>query len=84
MKKLDWDSFTKRIHIHSSLNRLYECWSTEEGLCSWFLSGAEFVRKGERIANKQLIQAEMTTPGFGIIGMEKNVEKLSKQKKMNL
>ncbi len=56
MKKLNWDSFTKKIHIHTPIDRLYDSWSTEQGICSWFLSGAEFIRNGERIANDQLIK----------------------------
>ncbi len=56
MKKLAWDSFTKKIHIKASTEVLYQCWATQEGICSWFLKDAVFERKGKRIAADALIR----------------------------
>ena len=43
MEKLSFDYFTKKIHIKTSLDKLYWCWTTKEGICSWFLRRAEYV-----------------------------------------
>ncbi|MFD0861278.1 SRPBCC domain-containing protein [Sungkyunkwania multivorans] len=42
MKKLSFESFTKRIHIKTSMEKLYWCWGTAEGITSWFLRKAEY------------------------------------------
>ncbi len=42
MKKLSFDSFTKKIYIKTSIEKLYWCWGTTEGICSWFLRNAEY------------------------------------------
>ena len=51
MKSLSFSSFTKKIFIHADLTRLYKLWTTSEGLCSWFLSRADFERNSA-IINK--------------------------------
>jgi len=56
MKKLNWDSFTKKIHIKVSIELLYQSWSTTEGICSWFLKDAFYEREKKRIANDTSIQ----------------------------
>jgi len=43
MDKLSFDSFIKKIYIKSSVEKLYWCWATEEGICSWFLQNAEYM-----------------------------------------
>ncbi len=43
MKKLGFDSFTKKIHIKTTLGKLYWCWGTADGIASWFLRNAEYV-----------------------------------------
>ncbi|MFD2565429.1 SRPBCC family protein [Aquimarina rubra] len=45
MKKLQWNSFTKKIYIHSSAKKLYHLWATTEGITSWFLREAEYISK---------------------------------------
>jgi uncharacterized protein YndB with AHSA1/START domain len=35
-------SFTKKIFIHTTPERLYSCWATEKGICEWFLKKAAF------------------------------------------
>ncbi len=42
MGQLEWNSFTKKIYIHTSLEKLYHLWSTTEGITSWFLRHAEY------------------------------------------
>ncbi|WP_372973759.1 SRPBCC domain-containing protein [Muriicola sp.] len=61
MSSLGFESFTKKIYIKAPLEKLYWCWATPEGICSWFLQEAvyenregrerkpkEFVGKGDR------------------------------------
>ena len=40
--KLSFDSFTKKIYIKASAEKLYWCWATAEGICSWFLRKADY------------------------------------------
>lgn len=42
MEKLTFDSFTRKIYIKAPVEKIYWCWATEEGLCSWFLRKAIF------------------------------------------
>lgn len=42
MKKLQWNSFEKKIYIHTSIKKLYALWATEKGITSWFLKQADF------------------------------------------
>ena len=46
MSTLSFDQFTKKIYIKTTLEKLYWCWATSEGITSWFLSKAEY-RDGE-------------------------------------
>jgi len=43
MDTLSFDSFTKKVFIRSSKEKLYWCWATSEGICSWFLRKAEYI-----------------------------------------
>tara|TARA_R110002073_G_scaffold72537_1_gene177368 strand:+ start:361298 stop:361810 length:513 start_codon:yes stop_codon:yes gene_type:complete len=49
MKKLPWDAFTKKIHINASLDKLYWCWATQEGICAWFLQNATYTRDEKQL-----------------------------------
>ena len=49
MSQLTFDSFTKKIFIKSTMEKLYWCWATEEGLTSWFLREAKFSRGNTQI-----------------------------------
>jgi len=40
MSSLSFDSFTKKIYIKSSLEKVYDSWATESGICTWFLRKA--------------------------------------------
>ena len=42
MKNHDWTTFKKRINIHSSVRVIFNSWTTQEHLESWFLSDANF------------------------------------------
>ena len=39
-----WSSFTLRIPIKSTSQRIYDSWATQAGLESWFLRKAEFTK----------------------------------------
>ena len=43
MKTLSFDAFTKKIYIKTSLEKLYWCWGTPEGIASWFLRKAIYI-----------------------------------------
>lgn len=45
MSELSFDRFTKKIYIKASIEKLYWCWATEDGLTSWFLREAKFTRE---------------------------------------
>jgi len=60
MKKLAWNSFTKKIHIKAPIEKLYWCWATEEGICTWFLRNAEYKRNGNTILSKDFVKANDT------------------------
>lgn len=45
MEKLTFESFTKKIYIKAPVSRLYWCWATPEGICSWFLSEARYATR---------------------------------------
>jgi len=51
MEKLSFDSFTKKIYIKASLEKLYWCWATSEGISSWFLRNAQFTDKNGKTRN---------------------------------
>jgi len=42
MENYNWRQFIKRITIHASKQSIYDAWTTQEGLESWFLRLAEF------------------------------------------
>jgi len=56
MKNLVWNSFTKKIHIKATVQKLYWCWATEEGICSWFLKNAIYKRDGNKIVPQEFIK----------------------------
>jgi uncharacterized protein YndB with AHSA1/START domain len=45
MGPLTFESFVKKIYINSSLDKLYWCWATAEGISSWFLKDAVYQKK---------------------------------------
>ncbi|MEM7382260.1 MAG: hypothetical protein AAF361_13830, partial [Bacteroidota bacterium] len=58
MEKLSFDSFTKNIYIKTSMEKMYWCWGTSEGICSWFLRKADYITAEGRLREaKELIHA---------------------------
>ncbi len=58
MESLGFDAFTKKIYIYAPLEKIYWCWGTEEGICSWFLSSAFYrTKKGIKRASNSFIEA---------------------------
>ncbi len=57
MEKLEWNSFTKKIHIYASLEKLYYLWGSTEGITSWFLRHATYkTKEGQTRAPSEFIQ----------------------------
>ena len=58
MKTLSFESFTKKIHIKASKEKLYWCWGTTAGITSWFLRSATYVSQDREVrAPEAFIQA---------------------------
>jgi len=58
MEKLSFDSFTKKIYVKTSLEKLYWCWATTEGISSWFLRNAQYITSNGQVRNSnEQIQA---------------------------
>ena len=58
MEKLTFDSFTKKIYIKAPMDKLYWCWGTAEGICSWFLRKATYTSgQGVSRSPQEYIQA---------------------------
>ncbi len=63
MDKLQWNSFEKKIYIHSTLEKLYHLWATEEGITSWFLKASEFkkVDGNKRLPTEFVVKGDTYT-----------------------
>lgn len=58
METLTFNSFTKKIYVQSDLATVYQCWATESGISSWFLSRARYTdAAGRKRAAGEPIQA---------------------------
>ncbi|NOU59458.1 SRPBCC family protein [Marinifilum caeruleilacunae] len=58
MKEIDWTKFVRKIHIKSTIDKVYRCWTTQHKLERWFLKKAEFTTKNDLPrASKEYIQA---------------------------
>lgn len=42
MKAIDWTTFSKKISIKASKERVYKSWATSEAICEWFLREAVY------------------------------------------
>lgn len=49
MSNLSFDSFTKKIYIKAPVEKLYSCWATTDGICTWFLREAEYTDKSDTL-----------------------------------
>ena len=57
METLNFHSFTKKIYIKATPEKLYECWATINGICSWFLREASYnTSEGKSRSADELIQ----------------------------
>ncbi|TRZ41848.1 SRPBCC family protein [Robertkochia solimangrovi] len=57
MAALSFERFTKRIFINTTIEKLYWCWATEDGITSWFLRASDFTRNGNRLKPNEFVQA---------------------------
>lgn len=51
MEKLNFESFSKKIYIASTLEKVYYCWATSEGIRSWFLKKAIYTNPHGQVRN---------------------------------
>lgn len=57
MEKLSFDAFTKKIYIKAPMQKLYWCWATTAGICSWFLRKAVYTtEEGTTRGSEEFIQ----------------------------
>jgi len=52
MKEYNWNEFVKRITVHAEPQKIFDAWSTQQGLESWFLKKAEFTSANKIIRKK--------------------------------
>lgn len=64
MSSLTWTQFTKKIHIHTDLEKLYWCWATKEGITTWFLKDAVYKRNGKLLKDDEQLKAGDTYTWF--------------------
>src|SRR5687767_13267093 len=74
---MSFKEFTRRIPIKAPAKAIYEAWSTQQGLESWFLRLAQFTNSNDAVRNKQ----EQIQPGdkykWRWHGYEDHVEELN-------
>ncbi len=63
MESFGFDAFTKKIYINAPREKIYWCWGTADGICSWFLSSAFYkTKKGvQRAANSFIEEGDTYT-----------------------
>jgi uncharacterized protein YndB with AHSA1/START domain len=49
----DWSKFTKRVNIKADVQSIYNSWTTQEGLESWFLRLAEFTKPDKTLRDRR-------------------------------
>ena len=47
METLNFHSFIKKIYIKAPIEKIYWCWATSEGICSWFLREALYTNSDQ-------------------------------------
>jgi len=52
MENYNWNQFTKRITIRATTQAIYDAWTTQDGIESWFLRLAEFKTKDGVVRKK--------------------------------
>jgi uncharacterized protein YndB with AHSA1/START domain len=53
MQAYDWTKFTKSIVVAADLPKIYSCFSTREGMESWFLRSCVYKRKGAELGEQE-------------------------------
>ncbi len=53
----DWSRFSQSIRIKATTQQLYDKWTTRDGIESWFLRMAVFMRGKEVLPNNEPVQA---------------------------
>lgn len=57
MAAYDWSKFELRININAPVETIYQAWSTQQGIESWFLRSAKYVAQNNRVRERnELIQ----------------------------
>ncbi|HUR66451.1 MAG TPA: SRPBCC domain-containing protein [Chitinophagaceae bacterium] len=56
MANYDWTTFTVRVPVKATVEKLYWCWATREGIEYWFLRMSDYKKGNEARANNQLVQ----------------------------
>ena len=51
MSSFDWSTFTVRININASTEKLYAAWATRNGIESWFLRLSEYRKPDGELRN---------------------------------
>lgn len=52
-EEFDWSSFSKKIAVKADLDEVYQAFSTQKGLESWFLREAIFNRFGDQLNEEE-------------------------------
>jgi len=61
MENFDWTSFTRRIAVKSTIQKLYDAWTSSEEIEKWFLSKAKFYSsEGRLLRSDQSIVSDCT------------------------
>jgi uncharacterized protein YndB with AHSA1/START domain len=57
MSNFNWSTFTTRISVKASVEKLYWCWATREGMEYWFLRLSEYKKPDDVLRkNNELVQ----------------------------
>ncbi len=61
MKTFDWTSFTRKIAVRSSVEKLYDAWTKGSAIETWFLSKANYFDAGNNAVDKDsAVQKDFT------------------------
>ncbi len=57
MENFDWSQFSVRINTKASIEKLYWCWATKEGIEYWFLRRSDYKKPDGRLcSNSEFIE----------------------------
>lgn len=52
MKNFDWTSFTRKIVVRSTMQKMYEAWAKPSEIEKWFLKNADYFENDIKITDK--------------------------------